>query len=152
MSTTEIYHILYRSKAVPGLPKEELAKILASSRKNNPPRKVTGLLIYRQGYFLQLLEGPEEAVAERFGVIMRDTRHDDVEIMVRTKSSEHLLANWDMGYLDEEVNPSGVKIEVMNQLHDYAIKNARPANIETVQTILTSFRKGCRDLSAEKPA
>ncbi len=151
MSQSEVYHILYRSKASAGLSKEELGKILSSSRKNNPPRSVSGLLIYRQGYFLQLLEGPEEAVAERFGVIMRDARHEDVEIMIRAKSGERLLAQWDMGYLDESANPSGVKIEVMNQLHDYAIKNARPATVETMKAILSSFRKGCRDLSVESP-
>lgn len=143
--------MLYRSKAAPGLSKDDLNKILASSRKNNPPRNVTGLLMYRQGYFLQLLEGPEDAVAERFGTIMRDPRHDDVEIMIRARSSDRLIASWDMGYLDESANPSGVKIEVMNQLHDYALKNSRPAHIDTLKTILTSFRNGCRDLSTEKP-
>jgi len=151
MSNSSVYHILYRSKALGSMSPEELKKILGSSRKNNPPRQVTGLLIYRQGYFLQLLEGPEEAVAERFSVIMRDDRHENVEILVRTRSEKRIFTEWGMGFLEESVNPSGVKMEVMNQLHDYAVKNAKPADTMTMIIIMNSFKNGCRDLSAEQP-
>jgi hypothetical protein len=152
MNNSSIYHIIYRSKAVGSMNPEALQGILAASRRNNPPRQVTGLLIYRQGYFLQLLEGPEGAVAERFSVIMRDDRHEDVEILIRTRSDKRIFADWGMGYLDESASPSGVKVEIMNQLHDYAVKNAKPADTKTILTILNSFKNGCRDLSSELPA
>jgi hypothetical protein len=38
---------------------EELLTLLAQSRKNNLPTDITGMLMYMEGCFFQVLEGEE---------------------------------------------------------------------------------------------
>lgn len=151
MDTSTVYQLLYRSKARAGLSQADLVAILKASRKNNPARGISGLLIYRDGYFLQILEGPEEAVAERFAVIVRDERHEAVELLNRGKAKQRLFGSWAMGYLDEKSKASNVKTEVLNQLHDFALRRQLPKDEKTILAILNSFKDGSRDLSLELP-
>jgi len=146
-----VYQLLYRSKAAPRLTHEDLVSILGKSRKNNPERMVSGLLIYRQGWFLQILEGPKEQVMERYHVIEKDPRHTDVKILASTQQFPRLFTDWSMGYLDENTPNSGVKVETLNQLHDYAIKNAQPLEEKVLRSILSTFRTGTRSFAEELP-
>jgi len=146
----EVYQLLYRSQAAGDILKE-LPSILAASRRNNPSRGISGLLIYRDGYFLQLLEGPEDQVAERFAVIMRDPRHEGVELLARIRNGEAIFGDWAMGFLEESSQPSNVEVDVLNKLHNFALRNAKPVDNRTIISILSSFKTGCRDLSQELP-
>jgi hypothetical protein len=154
MSTqnTPVYQLLYRSKAKEGITAEDLVSILKASRKNNPKHNVSGILIYRQGYFLQILEGPEDKVVERYTIINKDPRHTDVKILAREKKFPRIFTDWSMGYLDDNSPNSGIKIETLNQLHDYAIKNAQPIDPKVIQSILNTFRNGTRSFAEELPS
>ncbi len=147
-----VYQLLYRSKAKEGLTSEDLVSILKASRKNNSMDGISGILIYRQGYFLQILEGPEEKVVERYTIINKDPRHTDIKILAREKKFPRIFTDWSMGYLDENTPNSGVKIETLNQLHDYAIKNAQPIDPKVIQSILNTFRNGTRSFAEEIPS
>ena len=61
--------IVYISIATRPMGEEKLVELLQQCRENNRQRNVTGMLVYRDGAFLQLLEGGEDAVtaADRFG-------------------------------------------------------------------------------------
>jgi hypothetical protein len=52
-----LIQLLYSSKATTALSPAELTAILDKSVANNQARQITGLLLYRDGCFLQLLEG-----------------------------------------------------------------------------------------------
>ena len=47
----------------------------------NPLRGVSGVLVYGDGRFLQLLEGPEEWVRDTFARISQDRRHHSVQVV-----------------------------------------------------------------------
>ena len=66
--TTQLKHIIYSSRPV-GFEEKTVEQILSSSRKNNPSVEVTGLLIYRADLYLQLLEGPTNAVEKTFNIL-----------------------------------------------------------------------------------
>ena len=69
--TTQLKHIIYSSRPV-GFEEKTVEQILSSSRKNNPSVEVTGLLIYSADLYLQLLEGPTNAVEKTFNKIKND--------------------------------------------------------------------------------
>ena len=53
-------YIIYVSAAVELLDEYELLNILSASRKNNQARNITGMLIYGEGTFMQVIEGEED--------------------------------------------------------------------------------------------
>jgi hypothetical protein len=63
------------STAVGVLRADELDRIFIRSRAANTGAGVTGLLLFHEGSFLQLLEGPAAALASLMLRIRRDRRH-----------------------------------------------------------------------------
>jgi hypothetical protein len=56
--------LVYVSVARELMSDEDLKAILEVARRKNAERNITGMLLYRSGYFIQALEG-EEADVER---------------------------------------------------------------------------------------
>lgn len=56
------------------------------------------MLLFHEGRFLQLLEGPEPAVCDCFSILQRDPRHESVQIMVTGASEERNFPEWTMGF------------------------------------------------------
>jgi hypothetical protein len=77
---------------------DDLATLLMNSRANNGRAGVTGMLLFRDGQFLQVLEGPDEAVRERYGRIAADPRHRDVHKLMEETIAERHFPSWTMGY------------------------------------------------------
>lgn len=73
-----------------------LDDILASSTHNNLISGVTGLLLYREGWFLQALEGDLDAVDHVFDRIRRDGRHFDVRVVADEATFDRVFADWSM--------------------------------------------------------
>jgi hypothetical protein len=59
---------------------------------------VTGMLLYTDGNFFQVLEGDEPVVARLFEMIGRDTRHDRVVKIIQEPIAERAFGNWSMGF------------------------------------------------------
>ena len=93
--TTRLKHIIYSSRPV-GFEEKTVEQILSSSRKNNPSVEVTGLLIYSADLYLQLLEGPTNAVEQTFNMIKNDARHDNVQILKESSTDRRIFASWTM--------------------------------------------------------
>jgi hypothetical protein len=89
---------MYVSTASWALDNRELAAILDVSRANNRRLDITGLLLFIDHAFLQILEGPEDAVREIFGRIERDQRHLGIRVLVQQRVAERLFGEWSMGF------------------------------------------------------
>ena len=70
-----VRRLLYVCVARKLMSREDLGALLDQSRVNNARDAITGLLFYKEGLFIQLLEGPAEAVGRSFDRISRDPRH-----------------------------------------------------------------------------
>jgi hypothetical protein len=87
--------LIYTSRPF-GFDESVLDNILLSARANNGRRGITGALICRADLFMQLLEGPREAVTDTIGRILRDDRHVDVAIMHCGDATDRLFPDWTM--------------------------------------------------------
>lgn len=102
------YRLVYYSenrlsgRASPG---SEVESILASSRHNNALVGVTGALMFSGGYFVQVLEGTEEAVEATFERIQQDTRHGNVQLLAFEPVEEATFQDWSMAYVDHAEDP-----------------------------------------------
>ena len=76
----------------------EVGHILEVSRRNNRRDGVTGALLYDEGCFAQVLEGPLAAVERTFARIQRDFRHADVTVLEVVRVDARLFGDWSMAY------------------------------------------------------
>ena len=89
--------IVYRSTAVRPLLDGELLWLLNQARAENRRLGLTGMLLYRDGHFLQLLEGGLRELEQIYGRIERDPRHHHVTLL-RTDFGPRLFPHWTMGF------------------------------------------------------
>jgi hypothetical protein len=99
---TDLHSLAYFSRnAIPGDPEQMqlgIADILASARKNNVKSGVTGALLFSDGCFAQVLEGPRETIEGIFETIQCDARHCDVAIMHLHPIEARSFGNWSMAF------------------------------------------------------
>lgn len=80
------------SKKIPG----GLSHIYSSSRKNNQRIGVSGMLSFRNGYYLQVIEGGDFEVNKLFARICSDDRHKDISVIFNTSISQRSFPKWSM--------------------------------------------------------
>ncbi len=90
--------LIYVSTSVKLLSDEELLDILKVSRENNSGKDITGLLLYKGGNFMQVLEGPDESVEAIYKKIEADPRHKDLTILSREQISTRQFPAWQMAF------------------------------------------------------
>lgn len=93
-----MYQLMYVSTASWEMNSGELSAILDVSRANNKRLDVTGLLLHLDRGFLQILEGPEDAVKATYAKIEGDHRHIGLRILLQREVDERLFADWTMGF------------------------------------------------------
>lgn len=110
--------ILYISTVRKILETPELETILRTSRRNNNAVGVTGLLVAGGRRFLQMLEGPEQAVSSVFERIERDPRHFALVTLSTKRVETRLTPHWAMGFrgADAHAGTAGSLLEVVTKL------------------------------------
>jgi hypothetical protein len=104
-----LVRLLYVSRAADSISSAMVDSIITTSRKNNPAYGITGILCYSGTMFMQVLEGGRTAVNATYGRIVRDTRHNDVQLLHYEEITERCFAGWTMGKANlEKLNPSVV--------------------------------------------
>ena len=96
----QIVSVVYVSSDSKRMSEEEMAELLRAARRNNEQLGITGMLLYRDGNFLQVLEGPAAAVDRVLGEIKLDPRHDGVITMSRKSIDERQFAEWPLAFRD----------------------------------------------------
>ena len=72
--------------------------ILATSRANNARDAITGGLLFSEGCFAQVLEGPAAAVEAAFERIQCDERHSEVTVLQAGAVATRDFPGWSMGF------------------------------------------------------
>lgn len=95
--------LVYISVADHQMEPDELLTILDSANRNNPEHGLTGMLLYQNGFFIQVLEGEASDVDLMYERILNDDRHHHIVLVEKVEISERAFGNWTMGFknLDE---------------------------------------------------
>jgi hypothetical protein len=97
-----LFQIVYSSTAAKSLGRTELMDLLKGSVQRNARAGITGLLLYKDGAFMQALEGEEEAVIKLFSKISRDPRHHHVIPLMHEPIERRHFPNSAMAFRDLE--------------------------------------------------
>jgi hypothetical protein len=93
-----MFYLIYVSSAVRLMDNVELLKLHRISQKNNKNSEITGMLLYQEGNFMQIIEGEEEHVLELFIKISMDKRHKDIYKIMSGPINKRNFDNWSMGF------------------------------------------------------
>lgn len=89
---------IYASAATRLMDAGELAALLRTARLNNEALGLTGMLLYAEGSFFQVLEGPQETVDALYARIEADPRHAQVTRIIREPIPRRFFSAWSMGF------------------------------------------------------
>lgn len=95
-----IAHLTYVSSARALFSAGELRGLLGQARANNERDAITGMLLYRDGNFMQTIEGPAEAVETLHSRLERDPRHVGLSVLLSGERAERRFDGWSMGFRD----------------------------------------------------
>ena len=87
--------LIYASRPF-GFDDSILNAILMDARRCNERDDITGALICRADLYLQLLEGPQDAVDAAYRRIAKDDRHLEIRLLSRREVNERLFPDWAM--------------------------------------------------------
>ncbi len=98
----DLYRLVYYSaNTLVGLEEEvteSVSQILRTSQRNNAAVGVSGALMFTDGLFAQILEGPRAAVEAVFDRIQLDDRHAEVRLLAFEPVERRSFARWSMAY------------------------------------------------------
>lgn len=132
-----MYRVLYRSRLRDGRNHSEggdaiLREILLTSKRNNAAANLTGALLYLNGTFVKALEGPGNALEQRFEAICRDHRQTDLELIDFDTTSERAFSSWAMADVNRHSrcertgdHPIGPRLDALLDCEDAAVLVAR---------------------------
>lgn len=140
-------HLVYVSTACEPIGDEKLAELLAQARAHNERKSITGMLLYKDERFIQLLEGHEDDVQEIFGKIKRDDRHYDVQLMWFRYAQYREFPDWTMGFQNlDDLDSSTLKGFTPFLDRDFRYENFIE-NSTDVHAMLLAFRDNPATLS-----
>ncbi len=91
-----MYQLIYISKSVLYFSKQDLDKLAAKSSVSNQNLGITGMLMYIDGEFMQLLEGNKSDVEQLMHQIHQDERHYSLNIIKEEYLEQREFSNWAM--------------------------------------------------------
>jgi hypothetical protein len=133
--------LVYVSSAVCLFSEDDLVALLKQSREKNTRLGLSGMLLYKDGNFLQVLEGPEDAVHSLFKAIVADERHRGVLRLLEERIEGRRFADWAMAFRNLN-NPDFHDLpgysSFMNERLDPEKFRANPSG---AQRLLETFRQ-----------
>lgn len=103
-----MHQVVYSSAAVVPFSEPQLAELLGRARKNNERLGVSGMLLYHDGSFLQVLEGDIRVLDTLFTLISADKRHRRIVTLLRREVDERHFGDWRMGFASMKNLPANL--------------------------------------------
>ncbi|HET6150885.1 MAG TPA: BLUF domain-containing protein [Polyangia bacterium] len=134
--------IIYASASRQPFSPRQLTELLAKARASNQALAVSGLLLYHQGSFLQVLEGEDSVLSALYERITKDPRHHRCMVVKRSTVMQRSFADWSMGFV--EVSAAVAKqLEGFNMvLQQGFVGLGQTASAEAIRKVVYGFRAG----------
>jgi len=111
--------LVYVSNRKSNCTQDEIDKILASCKKNNPTMDITGVLLYSDTKFIQLVEGEAKVIMGLYDKIKKDARHSNPKMISYGAIREKAFPSWHMGTRSMTKDGIDFKTEISN--HDKSV-------------------------------
>ena len=141
--------IIYISKLTTPISCEEIESIGVVSSRNNSRINITGILVFFEKMFFQIIEGDDEKVDELYKKIGNDKRHHDIlRLKTEYDIKERLFPNWNMktinldNNVDDLLRPIKILLQSVIESHSIVERYTQP-------TILKILNEGINPLTVK---
>jgi hypothetical protein len=136
-----LFSLVYVSSTTDVMSTPELTALLQQCHTNNAQLGITGMLLYKDGNVMQVLEGEESTVRRVYDRISRDPRHRGLLVLHQGPLQERQFPDWTMGFRDlkatDTINTPGYS-EFLNAPLTGAEFSGDPSRY---QRLLMTFKK-----------
>ncbi|MEO0029950.1 MAG: hypothetical protein RJB45_1991 [Pseudomonadota bacterium] len=135
-----LIRLLYISRAVGAVTTTVTGSILETARLHNRVAGITGVLCQGQGLFIQILEGERRAINRLYATLIKDKRHQDIELISIEEIETRKFPNWSMAHViisesdpmvqlnHPEFDPYAASSEQLKALIEDLLKQSTPIN------------------------
>ncbi len=95
---SDLSSLVYVSEVRRPMSAAELVRLMEEIEPRNRSNGLTGMLLYKDGCFIQALEGPHQAVRATLERIRRDRRHRGLVVLQEQALAERQFPAWSMGF------------------------------------------------------
>ncbi|MFT5748471.1 MAG: adenylate cyclase [Saprospiraceae bacterium] len=139
--------ITYISRIAQPLSINEIETIETYSSQNNMQVNITGLLVYFEKLFFQIIEGDDKEVDRIYLKIQKDPRHSDIlRLKTEYRINERLFPTWSMKTInldknvDDLLRPIKILLQTVVESHSIVERYTQP-------TILKKLNEGINPLT-----
>ena len=132
--------LAYVSNASDLMSSAKLASLLRQARSANERAGITGMLLYKDVSFLQVLEGPAEVVHDTYAEIMRDPRHHKVKMLYDRVIVDRDFPDWQMGFRNLDGTDLGEVLGYSEFMEAPDVVRGFFENLTTAKKLLLLFR------------
>lgn len=140
MRRMHLLSIVYVSTATIPFSSDELSELLNRSRRNNLLTDLTGVLLHREGRFLQVLEGPEDLIRGRMALISADPRHSDVEVLLEETIEQRRFPQWSMRH-EHAISEGPNRIPGFRRIFETTHDDVSVERIAAIKSLLGWFQE-----------
>ena len=120
-----MYFIIYSSYSALTFNDEDINSLLHQSRERNQKLGVTGMLLFFDEKFIQLIEGNKSEVKMLYHNILEDSRHRNVVILKQGDIDDRFFPHWSMGFKTVSIaNMASLQVDKELDFHDYFNKSS----------------------------
>ncbi len=139
MNEKKIYHLSYVSTGCDCLKYEDIKSILESSNKNNAEIEITGILVYCNKHFFQIIEGEKQDVLELYEKIAIDRRHDNIIKIQEAERDIRQFNNWSMAFKSYNKELSTLDDFNLEQFYSYINDQIKISQNDVSLKVLADF-------------
>ncbi|MDP3388648.1 MAG: phosphate-starvation-inducible PsiE family protein, partial [Methylococcaceae bacterium] len=92
---------------------------------HNSAKNITGILLFSNNTFLQVLEGDEASVNSMYALIEKDPRHTDITIIEKQPIIERAFPYWSMGFESVDSN----QLSAIPGFNDFFAQDFTPSGL-----------------------
>jgi hypothetical protein len=144
MAHADLVSLVYVSSAVGTLAEHDILNLLRASRENNLRDGITGVLLYKGGNFMQVLEGPEGRVLSLAEKLSKDSRHWGMRRLIQKRIRVRSFAQWPMAFHNLDAIETSTEHPYSPFLTTSFLDEKFRAQPEVYYRLLTSFNAGMR--------
>ena len=141
--------IIYISKLTTPISCEDIESIGVVSNRNNSRINITGILVFFEKMFFQIIEGDDEKVDQLYNKIGNDERHHDIlRLKTEYDINERLFPNWNMktinldNNVDDLLRPIKILLQSVIESHSIVERYTQP-------TVLKILNEGVNPLTVK---
>ena len=130
--------IVYISKSTQPMHENQLLDILHSSRIHNAALNISGVLLYSEDTFIQLLEGRDAIINALYSRILADERHTNIITLIDETTAEKSFGQWLMGFAVTDATKTEKLVGYLKSINELELGNKSNDAVLAIKAFIQS--------------